>query len=192
MANVNRPRGFRPVKSLIGAPWTAMVREYQAAPRPTDSANNHGDIYIGDPVALDDNGQVVVANSGDTVLGVAVAVGKDVTSFGDTGYFNSDDLSQRYLAYTDSGVVGVVPAEACLFEVQSSVDLDLKINDTADMTVAAGAAHGSRITGNSSAELTASDNGDVRVVEVVRSPDNDLTLANASYIVKFETTTNSL
>lgn len=192
MANVDRPNGFRPGKSLIGAPWTAMVREYVAGDRSTDTTNNHGDIYIGDPVALNASGQVVPADSNDTILGVAVAVGKDVTAFGQTGYFNSDDLSQRYLAYDADGIVGVVPAEACLFEIQSASDLDLVIGDNADITNAANTAHGDRTTGNSSCELTTAANNDVSVVEFVRSPDNDTTLTNARYLVKFETTTNAI
>lgn len=192
MANVDRPMGFRPVKSLIGAPWTALVREYTAGDRSADTTNNHGDIYIGDPVALNASGQVIVANSGDTVLGVAVATGKAVNSFGETGYFNSDDLTKRYLAYNEDGIVGVVPAEACLFQIQSATDLDLVMGDEADMNSAAATAHGNRVTGNSSVELVADTNSDVRVVEVVRSPDNDLTLVNAGYIVQFVTTTNTL
>lgn len=195
MANVDRPNGFRVAKSLIGAPWTSLIRFYEAADRSADSTNNHGDIYIGDPVALS-SGKVVVADSGDTILGVAVAVGKDGSFVTDspTGYYNPDDLTQQYasLADTTGVVVGVIPAEAAIFEVQSASDLDLALGDQADITNTAATAHGSRTTSRSSCELTTATNNDVRVVEFVTTPDNDTTLANARYLVKFNTTTNTL
>jgi hypothetical protein len=191
MANVDRPNGFRPSKTLIGAPWTALVREYTAADRSSDTTNNHGDIYIGDPVALS-SGLVVPANSGAAVVGVVVAIGPTSANFGETGYYDANNLGKRYLAYNEAGKVGVVPAEGVLFEVQSASDLDLVVGAEADFTLVAGAAHGSRTTGNSNVELTTDSDSDVRVVEVVRTPDNDLTLANARYLVKFENTLNTL
>lgn len=191
MANVDRPNGFRPSKTLIGAPWTGLVRQYEAADRSADLTNNHGDIYIGDPVKLV-SGKVLPANSGDAVVGVVVAVGKTATTFGETGYFDPNDLGKRYLAATEAGFVGVVPAEGVIFEVQSASDLDLVLGSAADHTLAAATAHGSRVTGNSSVELAAAANNDVRVVEVVRTPNNDLTLANARYMVMFTDTTNTL
>lgn len=191
MANVDRPNGLRPAKSLVGTPWTALVREYNAdASRST--TNGFGNIYIGDPVTLEADGNVTVAASGDEVLGVAVAVGKDSTTFGATGYYNADDLGQRYLAADTAGVVGVVPAELCLFEIQSASDLDLSIGALADVTTTAGTAHGSATTGFSSCELTTASNNDVKVVEFVKSPDNDTTLANARYLVKFQDTEHAL
>lgn len=195
MANVDRPNGFRVAKSLIGAPWTSLIRFYEAADRSADTTNNHGDIYIGDPVALS-SGKVVPANSGDTILGVAVAVGKDGSFVTDTptGYYNPDDLTQRYGALTDATgvVVGVIPAEAAIFEVQSDSDLDLAIGANADITNAAATAHGSQTTGKSTCEITTAVNNDVKVVEFVTTPDNDTTLANARYLVKFNTTTNTI
>lgn len=194
MANVDRPNGFKAAKSLIGAPFNSLVRFYEAADRSADSTNNHGDIYIGDPVALS-SGKVVPADSGDTILGVAVAIGKDGDFVTDspTGYYNPDDLMQRYASLSDTTgvVVGVIPAEAAIFEVQSASDLDLVRGDAADITNTAATAHGSRTTGKSSCELTTSTNSDVTVVEFVTTPDNDTTLANARYLVKFNTTANA-
>lgn len=191
MANVSRSMGFRPAKSLIGAPWQSMVRFYSAGDRSADTTNNHGDIYIGDPVKLS-SGKVLPANSADTILGVAVAVGTTTSTFGNTGYFNPNNLGQRYLGYADTGVVGVVPAEAALFEAEEASDLDLVEGSLADINSAAATAHGSRTTGFSSVKLTTAANNDVRVVEMVTSPDNDATLTAAKFLVKFQTTLNTL
>lgn len=191
MANVSRSFGFTPAKSLTGAAITDMIRFYNAGVRSSDTTNNHGDIYIGDPVKLA-SGAVLPANSGDTILGVAVAVGTTVSTFGQTGYYNPNNLMQRYLAYTDTGVVGVIPAEGMLFQCEEASDLDLVQGSLADINSAAATAHGSRTTGNSSVKLTTASNNDVKVVEMVTSPDNDPTITAAKFIVKFQTTTNTL
>lgn len=194
MANVDRPNGFRFGKSLTGHPVNAMIRFYDAGDRSADTTNNHGDIYLGDPVKLV-SGLVLPANSGDTILGVAVAIGKNgAIEHGDDVYFNADDLSQRFGALTDAtGItVGVLPAEACLFEAQTAADLDLLQGSLADFSTDAAEAHGSQITGKSTAEIVVASNNDVKVVENVLSPNNDITLTNARHLVKFQTTENTL
>ena len=193
MANVDRPNGFRVAKSLTGAPWTSLVRYYEAADRSADTTGDHGDIYPGDPVTLS-SGKVVVANSGDTILGVAVAVGNgDAITHGEAaGYYDPASLERTYLPLTIAdGVVGVVPAEGAIFEIQSDSDLDLVVGDNADITTAAATAHGNQTTGQSTVEITTALNNDVKVVEQVTSPDNDTSLANARYMVMFNTTTNA-
>jgi hypothetical protein len=190
MANVDRPRGFRPAKSLIGAPWNSLVREYPAADRSADTTLNHGDIYIGDPVKLV-AGEVLPANSADAAMGVVVGIGvSGGTTFGPTGYFNPNDLGQRYLAAADSGIVAVVPAEHVIFGIQTASDLDLVPGDVADHNLTANLAHGDQTTGNSNVELVASVNANVTVVETPDSPENDATLANATHFVRFNTTQN--
>lgn len=191
MANVSRSFGFRPAKSLTGAPWEAMVRFYNAGTRSSDTTNNHGDIYIGDPVKLS-SGAVLPANSGDVILGVAVTVGTTTSTFGQTGYYNPNNLGQMYLAYADTGVVGVVPAEGALFYCEEASDLDLVQGSLADINSAAATAHGSRTTGQSSVKLTTASNNDVKVVEMVTSPDNDATITAGKFIVKFQLTLNTL
>jgi hypothetical protein len=189
MANISRPMGFRPAKSLLGAPWTGLIRFYNAANRAADTTNNHGDIYIGDPVKLV-AGAVLPANSNDIVLGVCVATGVTTNSFGQTGYFNPNNLGQRYLGAADVGVVGVVPAEGVLFEIESASDLDLVQGSVADFNLVAAVAHGSRLTGYSNVRLVTSVNSDVQVVENVTSPNNDFAPANdttaAKYLVMFK------
>lgn len=191
MANVDRSYGFRPAKSLTGAPWVGLVRQY-----PADAArsatNNAGDIYIGDVVKIV-SGVVLPAVTGDTVLGVVVAVGTTNTTFGPNGYFDPNNLGKRYLAYNETGIVGVVPAELALFDCVEASDLDKLQGGLADINMAAATtAHGSRTTGNSSTKLTTASNNDVQVVEQVTSPDNDPTLTAARYLVKFQKTQNAL
>lgn len=190
MANVNRPDGFRPVKTLNGTPWTAMMRMYNAdAAR--SATNGFGSIFIGDVVTLEADGNVAPAASNGTVLGVVVGVGSDASTFGDAGYFNPDNLTKRYLAYNEAGVVAVIPANGVLFEAQTTAALTLATGAAADFTATAGVAHGSTTTGNSSTELKTSVNGDVTVVEQVTRPDNDKTLANGRYIVQFTKVANA-
>jgi hypothetical protein len=191
MANVDRPNGFSFAKSLIGAPVQGLERRYVAADRSADTTGNHGDIYIGDPVTLV-GGAVLPANSGDEILGVVVGVGNNVNvQFGDGGMFKPNALEERFLRYDEDGYVWIVPARDSLFEIQSAVDLDLVVGAAADHNVTAATAHGSRVTGVSNAELVASVNSDVTVVEIKESPDNDTTLANARYFVKFNNIFNA-
>ena len=199
MANVDRKRGFRPAKSLIGAPWTALVRSYPAVSG-RSGTNNSGDIYIGDSVELDGNGNVIPhVTAGNNVLGVVVGVGKDNS---DTAlntdkakrYYDPDNLSKRYLAHDEEGYVGVVPAEACLFIVQAGAET-LNIGDSRDIATVSTTARGSRTTGNSTQSLgTTSAAPDAKVVEMVDAPDNDPTDAGglADYIVKFVNHENAI
>ena len=194
MANIDRPNGFKFAKSLTGQAPNAMIRKYTAADRSADTTNNHGDIYIGDAVKLV-SGLVLAANSGDTILGVCVGIGKEgAIEHGSTGYFNADSLDTRFATLADATglIVAVMPAEGNIFEIQTASDLDLVVGVEADIHVDATEAHGSRTTGNSTTELVADSNSDVMVVENVTTPDNDTSLANARHLVKFVTTQNTL
>lgn len=194
MANVDRPNGFKFSKSLLGTAPNAMIRLYTASDRSADTTGNHGDIYLGDPVKLV-SGLVLPANSGDTILGVCVGIGENgAIEHGDTGYFNADDLSERFGSLADATgvIVAVMPAEGNLFEVQTATDIDLLPGAVADITLTAATAHGSRTTSRSNVELVVDSNTDIKVVEQVTTPDNDVTLINARHIVKFQTTENTL
>lgn len=192
MANPNRANGFRPVGTLAGTPWNARVRRYQAADRTADTTNNHGDIYVGDPVAFS-SGLVVPANSGDVVLGVCVACGYNAsTNDQGIGPYDPRDLTIRYSPLTDATAntyIWVAPAEGGIFEIQSASDLDLLVGATADHNVTAATTHGSRTTGKSNAQMVADTNDDLRIVEIPLYPDNDSTIANARYWVMFTNTT---
>lgn len=180
MANVDRANGFRPTKSLLGAPWTSLVRNYPAIAGRT--ASSAGDIYIGTPLTLTAAGNVQPAASKDAIIGVAAAVGTDV------GYYDPDNLTKRYLAYDEAGVVGVVPAEGVLFSVQHDVAAQV-LGATANIVTNAG----DRGTGNATTALVAGTvDGDVVIVEHDTRPDNDQTAVNARYIVKFVKHKNSI
>ena len=183
MANVDRPNGFKPVKSLIGADWTALIRVLQGSDRSADTTNNHGDIYVGDPLKYS-SGLLLPANSGDTIIGVCVGVGT-VPDHGDGIPAILTDLSQSYLPHTDTtGFVWFVPKKSMLFEIQTATDIDLVPGSTADITVTAATAHGSRTTGISTCELVVSSNADVTVFEDDTRSDNDVTLINARHLVQ--------
>ncbi len=182
MANTDRPNGFKASKTINGSPVAHMLRELTVAAR-ADSTNDHGDIYIGDPIKVSSAGVVAVANSGDVIYGVVAGVGQDNIDHGDTGMYKADDLETRYLPDPTAGSVWVYPKENMLFEIQSASDLDLTIVAQADINVVAATAHGSQDTSQSNAELVADANSDVTVVELQRAPDNDTALANARYLV---------
>lgn len=187
MANLDRPNGFMPAGTLDGSPWNARVRRYEAADRSADTTNDHGDIYIGDPVALS-SGKIIPANSAAAVIGVCVAVGKDVSNGISVGPYNPDSLSAAsYAPHGDATgwYVWVCPSTSTIFEVQSASDLDLVVGSQADITLVAATAHGSRTTGRSNVELTTDSDHDVTVVEIKNAVNNDATLANARYLVMF-------
>jgi len=194
MANKNAPNGFRPAKSLVGAPWTALVREYEVEAG-RNATNNSGDIYIGDIVNVTAGYAVPVTTSGDAVLGVVVAVGTKnsataLNTDNTSRYFDPDNLSKRYLAYNEAGWVGVVPVEAVLFSVQS--DVALVTGEGADIAIVGTGARGNRTTGNSTQYITTALNSDVTVVEQITAPDNDPTAVNARYLVKFNLHANAI
>jgi len=72
----------------------------------------------------------------------------------------------------------------CIFEVQTATALTLAIGGQCDLS----AGSGNTTTGISDMELTTDSNHDIEVVEVKKSPDNDETLVNGRYWVKFITT----
>lgn len=192
MANPDRAIGFRPVKSLLGAPWTGHMRRIQVGDASGDTTNAHGNIYIGDPIKYS-SGKALAANSGDAVLGVVVAVGEGLGSENAKLPVFPTNLEKRYILHTDTSAtaeqwVWYVPAEGALFEIQSASDLDLALGAEADFSIDANEAHGSTTTGYSNAELVADSNSDVVVVEIPGYPDNDSTLANTRYHVRFRNT----
>ena len=177
MANPDRPSGFRPVKTLTGAPMSSMIRSIGV----TDGA----DMFVGDMLTLTSNLAAVSASNDSTFLGVAVGFGKKNPATGEwDSAYNPDNLTTLY--YDDSANthtdwrVFYVPAEMAVFEVQSASDLDLAVGDTCDLLATAG----NTATGRSNHEVTTSSNTDFTVVEIPSYPDNDSTLANTRYWVK--------
>lgn len=180
MANVDRPNGFHAVKTLSGAPVSAVVRSVGVA----DAA----DIFVGDALQLASGLAQKLAVGGEC-LGVAVGFGKkDTMSQNHGGPFNPDDLMTRY--YDDSAsthtdwVVYYVPAEDAIFAAQTDAAATLVVGEAQDIIDAGG----NTTTGMSQMEIDAdalTTTGDVVVVEIPNIVGNDVTLANAVYHVKF-------
>lgn len=176
MANPDRPSGFRPVKTLSGAPWSSMVRSVGV----TDGT----DIFIGDLISLTSNLAAVSATNDATFLGVAVGFGKvDAASGEYASAYNPDNLTTIY--YDDSASthtewrVWYVPVDEMIFEVQSNADLDAAVGDPVDLVATAG----NTTTGRSNQEVGANTNTDMRIVEIPSYPNNDSTLTNTRYLV---------
>lgn len=176
MANVDRPNGFRPVKTLSGAPLTGMIRAIGVA----DGA----DIFVGDPINLESGLAAPGATADADILGVAVGFGKFNGSI-PTGPFNPSDLTTRY--YDDSASTHTewccfyVPADDVIFEAQTATALTLVPGSTCDLSYTAG----STTTGVSACELTTSSNAEITVVEVPVLADNTPTEVWGRYYVMF-------
>ena len=181
MANPDKPRGFIFAQTQNGSPAVGMARKYTVAAR--SESDDHGHIFIGDPVKVSIAGVVAVANSGDVIFGVCMGVGVDNIDHGPTGMYKADDLETRYLDDATAGVAWIIPKENAVFEIQSASDLDLTVGAEADINISAGSTHGTLATGFSNCEVTTLANADVTVVTIVDSPDNDSTLANTRYLV---------
>lgn len=183
MANVDRPNGFRFVKSVTGAPVSALIRSVGVA----DGA----DIFVGDALQLSSGLAQRLAVEG-VCLGVAVGFGKkDTMSQEQSGPFNPDNLMSRY--YDDSAsthtdwVVYYIPAEDGIFEAQTDAAATLVVGEAQDIIVGSG----STTTGMSDMEIDAdalTNDGDVVVVEIPNIVGNDPTLAYGRYHVKFVNT----
>ena len=180
MANVDRPNGFRPVKTMSGAPLSSMVR--------TCGVADGADIFVGDAVNIESGLAAVGATGDEGFAGVAVGFGKfDAAGLTPQGPYNPDNLTTRY--YDDSAsthtewVCYYVPCNDVIFEAQTAADLDLKVGDVCDYA----AGTGNTTTGISGAEIATSSNNDLIVVELPTIPNNDPSLTNARVYVKFLT-----
>jgi len=176
MANSDAAFGFRPVNSDYG-PYTGQTRRCIWS----DSGSAVA-AFVGDVVKQDDlsegttQGYQTVIHSaiGDPSYGV-------ITSF----EANPDNLSQQYRPASQVRYCQVALAVGNLFEVQ-----DAGTEGVAGIGLNAllATGTGSTYTGQSKQEIgsfTANATGDFQVVQGVDRADNDLTLANANWIVKF-------
>ncbi len=182
MANVDRPNGFRPVKTRSGAPWTSMIRTVGVA--------DGTDIFPGDAITLSSGLAAASTAHADNIVGVAVGFGKkNDMSLRAGGMFNPDALMTTY--YDDSAsthtdwVCYYVPAEDVLFEAQF---------DGTPTTPVVGQGYGltyttgSTSTGRSQQEIDGDDTSDVDVVivEIPDYDDNDHTAAYGRVWVMFD------
>lgn len=176
MANIDRPNGFKPVKTLDGSPWASMIRYLGV----TDGA----DLFVGDTLILASNLAAVGASNSDEFLGVAVGFGKVNGDGVPLGMFNPDSLTTRY--YDDSAsthtewVVYYVPFNNMVFEAQTATALTYAVGSTFDLSVATS---GNTTTGISGHELTTSSNAEFVCVEIPKLQDNNSQLVWGRYWV---------
>lgn len=169
MANVDRPNGLRPIRTLSGSPWSSSIEEF-----PVDSSNATA-IFLGDLIKIEDDGNVAPSGAGGAVIGVCVGVvvDRDVAA---TEY-------PGYLPASTAGSVMVVTAKDCVYEVQEDsvggAMVAANVNSNGD--IAAGA--GSTTTGRSAYELDSSDviandaaaaTAQLRVIRLSTRPDNEI------------------
>ena len=182
MANLDRPNGFKPIKTFSGAPWTAMVRTVGVA----DGA----DIFVGDALKLSSGLAAASTAHADVIVGVAVGFGKLGVDGTPLGMFNPENLNTPQY-YDDSAsthtewVCYYVPVNDVLFEAQF---------DGTPTTPVIGQGYGliyttgSTTTGQSAQEIDGDDTTDVdvQIVDFVRTPGNDWTAAYGRVLVKFD------
>lgn len=175
MANVDRPRGARPVNK-DGSAYNGSLRKMQV------DASNATAIFRGDFVVQEADGNITPATAGatNTIVGVVVApvVNRAVAATEHPGY----------LPASTAGYVLVAPADACYFAIQEdSVGSTLAATERgARINFIAGT--GSTTTGQSAHELDSSTVGQdatyqLSLIDVVDAPDNAVG-ANAEWIVK--------
>lgn len=170
MANADRPRGFRPVGTMSGGPWTATVKYIGVA--------DGEDIGVGDMVNLESGLADPMATNDAAILGAVVGFGKVDADGIPLGMYDPADLNNPRL-YDDSAethtdwVCYYAPAADCIFEVQTNADLDLSVGDPVDLV------DGAPTTAGSIQEVGTNTNSDFVVVALPKRPDNDNSLANA-------------
>jgi len=181
MANVDKPNGFRPVKTMSGAPLTSMIR--------TCGVANGADIFVGDAVNIETGLAAVGATGDEDFAGVAVGFGKfDAAGLTPLGPYDPDSLATPNY-YDDSAsthtewVCYYVPCDDVIFEAQTAADLDLVVGGVCDYA----AGTGSVTTGISGAEIATSSNNDLIVVELPTIVGNDPALIHARVYVQFLT-----
>jgi hypothetical protein len=182
MANTDNPDGFRPVKTLSGAPLSGMLRSVQAGA---------DDLFVGDAIAITAGVAVQVAVEG-IVAGVIVGFG----GYGDDGEplaYNVGDLEKKFFDTSEDTeadwAVFYVPAEGVVFEAQFDDSEDIVIGEGYDLVIA----DGSTVSGRSAMEIDGNaktNDGDVVVVEKPLGPKYDQTsgVANKRVWVTFVNT----
>lgn len=173
MANTDAPRGATPV-NRSGANYTGNVEKFGV-----DSSNGTA-IFVGDFVVQEADGNVTPATAGDNndILGAVVSVQVDRT-VGATEH-------PGYLPASTSGDVFVCLAQdGQYFRIQDNGTLG---TDARGARANFEANAGSTTTGRSAHEINASTEGtgvehQLILVDAVDAPDNDITAANAEWIV---------
>lgn len=185
MANSDIPNGFTPVGTMNGSPWCGTVRAFQA--------DNTSDIFPGDLLELGADGKVVAATAtGTNCIGVMVGrlpsqSANTTTGVMDQQLDNGTISLERswYDASADvTGWILVTVGPDVLYEVQCTGTIAItEIGTNADLI----ATTGSTIKGRSQQELSATVSSvaaQLRIVGLAQRIDNDVTAANAKWVVR--------
>jgi len=161
MANSNTPFGLRVKGPLLSAKLYKMGAAYATT------------LYRGDPVVLNNAGNIVIATAGtgNAILGAAL------------GFYDTDQgiLTTSYYVGATAGIHWCLVADdpRQLYVVQEdSVGGNLALVDLGQNSVLAAGAGGSAISGrsswmiDSSAALAATAGDQIRLIDIYRSPDN--------------------
>lgn len=176
MANTDAAFGFRPVNADYG-PYTGQTRRCVLG-----TVSSTSPCYVGDVVAKD-NASYGTNNAYQTVIHATIGG----TQYGVITSFesNKDNLTQLHRPASQARYCNVALADGNLFEVQDAGTAGVA-GIGLNAVLATGT--GSDYTGVSKQEIggfTANATADFQVIQGVDRPDNDLTLANANWIVKF-------
>lgn len=183
MANSDAPMGFRPI-NMDGTPYNGATLRCSIAAADTTST------FIGDAVTID--GSATGGYPGVSQAATTEAVFGVVTAF----EANPDGLSDQYRKASTLRYCQVALADRAYFEVQADgADGSLPAASSglnAEFVVAAGSTtYGiSAMELNAGSEATTADL-DLQLVMVVDRADNDVTLANANWIVRFNDPQNA-
>ena len=178
MANTSAPFGFRPVRSLNGAPESGAVRRYK----------KEASVILapGDPVVLTGSSEAVTGiplitraqgteGTPTTITGIVVAIEPVRT-----------DLTKKHLAAADTGDVLVCDDPHMLFVIQddgvSDTPAVTDIGEAADLIVA----NANTTVGRSQVMIDGSDIGtgdQVQLLEFVQREDNEIG-AYAKWLVR--------
>ena len=185
MANIDAPRGLTPVGTLSGAPWTDSVRAFYGIDA---SATYIGDMVVGGSTA-GAAGVTVFGMDMEGVETVAVAGATSNLIYGVVVGFSplQSDPTKLHRAASEARITYVCTDPLAIYEIQEDSDGNniavTQVGHNFDTVYAAGSA----TTGRSAVEIdssdtTASSTAQLRLLGLVKRPDNALG-ANAKWLV---------
>ena len=174
MANVDRPNGFRPVGTISGSPWQGSVQKC------VSDADN---LFLGD--------LVIYQALGFAAGGDGAYMGVDRMATGTTGLIvgvvvgwepNPDNLGALYHVASSTRGVYICTAPDVILEAQGDDTQAIPAADVGnnyDVTIAAGdtTTGASNMEVDSDSEVSTSATP-LKLIQVVDTPDNDITAAN--------------
>jgi hypothetical protein len=158
-------------------------------------SSNSAPIGIGDPVTLEADGNVTRAAAGGVILGVCVgkSVVSDVNEFGaGTSPHGNLNLQQVHVPASTAAEVRVIVDDGAIYEIQEDSTggaLALTaIGANADiLSTAPDSTTGRSNVELDSSTLTSAGSAQVRIIDLVRAPDNEVG-TNARWLVKLHET----